>query len=82
MNFRCRTEKITNYGYVVKNSSFTVLDASIKMAFKLFDAKMSIQNKSMEVEDAYEKMQASNLELKTTQKQLFAESGRADGRPA
>ena len=34
-----KTEKITSYGYVVKNSSITVLDASIKMAFKLFDAK-------------------------------------------
>lgn len=33
-----RTEKITSYGYVVKFSSITVLDASIKMAFKLFDA--------------------------------------------
>lgn len=30
-----KTEKITSYGYVVKNSSITVLDASIKMAFKL-----------------------------------------------
>ncbi len=36
-----KTEKITSYGYVVKNSSITVLDASIKMAFKLFDAKRS-----------------------------------------
>lgn len=33
-----KTENITSYGYVVKNSSDTVLDASIKMAFKLFDA--------------------------------------------
>ncbi len=33
-----KTEEITNYGYVVKNSSFTVLDASIKMALKLFQA--------------------------------------------
>jgi PAS domain S-box-containing protein len=33
-----KTEKITSYGYVVKNSGITVLDASIKMAFKLFDA--------------------------------------------
>jgi CheY-like chemotaxis protein len=30
-----RTESITSYGYVVKSSSITVLDASIKMAFKL-----------------------------------------------
>ena len=35
-----KTEKITSYGYVVKNSSITVLDASIKMAFKLFNAKI------------------------------------------
>ncbi len=33
-----KTEKITSYGYVVKNSGITVLDASIKMAFKLYDA--------------------------------------------
>jgi len=31
-----KTEGITSYGYVVKNSSMTVLDASIKMAFKLY----------------------------------------------
>ncbi len=36
-----KTEKITSYGYVVKNSSATVLDASIKMAFKLFEAKQA-----------------------------------------
>ncbi|MEI6389363.1 MAG: PAS domain-containing protein, partial [Spirochaetota bacterium] len=37
-----KTEKITSYGYVVKSSSITVLDASIKMAFKLFDANRKI----------------------------------------
>ncbi|TVQ97570.1 MAG: PAS domain S-box protein [Spirochaetaceae bacterium] len=37
-----RTEKITSYGYVVKNSSIAVLDASIKMAFKLFAAKRAL----------------------------------------
>jgi len=39
-----KTEKITSYGYVVKNSSITVLDASIKMAFKLFEAKNKLKN--------------------------------------
>lgn len=34
-----KTERITSYGYVVKGSNVTVIDASIKMAFKLFDAK-------------------------------------------
>ena len=33
-----KTEKITSYGYVVKNAGNTVIDASIKMAFKLFRA--------------------------------------------
>jgi len=39
-----KTEAITNYGYVVKNSSFTVLDASIKMAFKLFAEQLNTRN--------------------------------------
>ena len=33
-----KTEQITSYGYVVKDSGETVLITSIKMAFKLFDA--------------------------------------------
>lgn len=36
-----KTERITSYGYVVKNSTITVLDASIKMAFKLFEARLN-----------------------------------------
>ena len=42
-----KTEKITSYGYVVKNTGITVLDASIKMAFKLFDAKKAEQEKDL-----------------------------------
>ena len=42
-----KTEKITSYGYVVKSSSTTVLDASIKMAFKLFEAKMAEREKEL-----------------------------------
>lgn len=50
-----KTEKITSYGYVVKNSSITVLDASIKMAFKLFDAKMVSQKKEALIYEHEEK---------------------------
>lgn len=46
-----KTEKITSYGYVVKDSNPTVLDASIKMAFKLFQA-------NRETRKANEKFQA------------------------
>lgn len=41
-----KTEKITSYGYVVKTSGITVLDTSIKMAFKLFAAKNKEQSKN------------------------------------
>lgn len=50
-----KTEKITSYGYVVKNSGITVLDASIKMAFKLFDANIYLQNKEKEMKESEEK---------------------------
>ncbi len=36
-----KTEKITSYGYVVKNIGETVLLASIKMAFRLHEAKQA-----------------------------------------
>lgn len=44
-----QTETITSYGYVVKNSGITVLDTSIKMAFKLFDAnrRLSTSNEDL-----------------------------------
>jgi len=66
-----KTEKITSYGYVVKNSTITVLDASIKMAFKLFDAKQNITLKNIDLEAAYEKMQISNEVLITTKNALL-----------
>ena len=51
-----KTEKITSYGYVVKSSSITVLDASIKMAFKLFEANMIIEKS-----DKKQKTMLSNI---------------------
>jgi len=40
-----RTEKITSYGYIVKHSGLTILDASIKMAFRLHNAYMELKEK-------------------------------------
>ncbi len=54
-----KTEKITSYGYVVKDSSITVLDASIKMAFKLFDVKMREKEKESQIESSLEDLQQS-----------------------
>jgi PAS domain S-box-containing protein len=52
-----KTEKITSYGYVVKNSSITVLDASIKMAFKLFDS-----NRKTEISEERYRSLLTNLD--------------------
>ncbi len=45
-----KTEKITSYGYVVKDSGETVLIASIKMAFKLYNAHKKIKEKSNQLD--------------------------------
>jgi CheY-like chemotaxis protein len=54
-----KTEKITSYGYVVKASSGTVLDASIKMAFKLFEAKIKEKEKELQMEGALKALRES-----------------------
>jgi PAS domain S-box-containing protein len=58
-----KTEEITNYGYVVKSSSFTVLDASMKMAFKLFRAMKQLDLDSMEIESTNEELRKSLTKL-------------------
>src|SRR6056297_4142038 len=40
-----KTEKITSYGYVVKNSGDTVLLTSIRMAFRLYEANQQIKER-------------------------------------
>ncbi len=59
-----KTEKITSYGYVVKASSITVLDASIKMALKLFEEKRTTDKYQCELLAMEEelKLQLKNME--------------------
>ncbi len=64
-----KTEKITSYGYVVKNSGETVLDASIKMAFKLFDKHRML----LESEDRYRSLFEKNNSI-----MLLIDPGSAD----
>ncbi len=58
-----KTDRITSYGYVVKNTGETVLMASIKMAFRLFDAYRDIHRHKLEIEAANEELQAGNDEM-------------------
>jgi PAS domain S-box-containing protein len=53
------TERITSYGYVVKNSSITVLDASIKMAYKLFESSVKEREKEAALRKNEEMMRNS-----------------------
>ncbi|MBP9024244.1 MAG: PocR ligand-binding domain-containing protein, partial [Spirochaetes bacterium] len=73
-----RTESITSFGYVVKNSGIVVLDASIKMAFILHHEKTAVQAKQHELisandklNSAYEEMEAANEELAATNEELI-----------
>jgi PAS domain S-box-containing protein len=59
-----KTERITSYGYVVKNSSITVLDASIKMAFKLFEAKIREKEKESRMEAALEALRKNEQRMR------------------
>ncbi len=47
-----KTERITSYGYVVKNSGETVLLASIRMAFKLHDAHRDLKQREAQLTEA------------------------------
>ena len=62
-----KTEKITSYGYVVKNSSITVLDASIKMAFKLFAANCKLKLEVQEHKELERGLELTRLELQKFQ---------------
>jgi PAS domain S-box-containing protein len=55
-----KTEKITSYGYVVKDSGPTVLQASIKMAFRLFEAKVREKEKEKALRESLERFEFAN----------------------
>ncbi|HQO23408.1 MAG TPA: response regulator, partial [Spirochaetota bacterium] len=54
-----KTERLTSYGYVVKNSGIVVLDASIKMAIKLFKEKNERRKIESELIKSKESAEAS-----------------------
>ncbi|MBL8967304.1 MAG: response regulator [Spirochaetaceae bacterium] len=49
-----KTEGITSYGYIVKNSGETVLLASIKMAFRLFAARSELRDREEHYRSLFE----------------------------
>lgn len=65
-----KTESITSYGYVVKDSSITVLDASIKMAFKLFYAHKDILKHKSDSDLAKKKLQKTIRQMEKANETL------------
>ncbi len=55
-----KTEKVASYGYVVKNSSATVLFAGIKTALRLFEAQRQLVVNVQEYTKAEEILRTSN----------------------
>ncbi|HOW31958.1 MAG TPA: response regulator, partial [Bacteroidales bacterium] len=55
-----KTEGISSYGYIVKNSGETVLIASIKMAFRLFNARLKEKEKDTELRAYAERLLVSD----------------------
>jgi len=62
-----KTEGITSYGYIVKNSGDTVLLAAIRMAFKLYEAKrdVSIRNRMLATMLDVSRSLSATLDLQT-----------------
>ena len=66
-----KTEKITCYGYVVKDTGITVLNASIKMAFKLFEAHININKQKLDLEISNKEL----LEAAKLNQQVISSTG-------
>ena len=56
-----KTEGITSYGYIVKNSGETVLIASIRMAFRLFEANERLRLQGMVLDQIDDRVTVTDL---------------------
>src|SRR5512142_589114 len=51
-----KTEEVQSYGYVVKSTGIAVLDASIRRAFKLFEADRALRERETRYRSLYSNM--------------------------
>lgn len=66
-----KTEGITSYGYIVKNSGETVLLASIRMAFRLYEAHLELKRQK-------EHLRTALVQQEQTEEKLIEKSAEMD----
>ncbi len=66
-----KAQKINSYGFVVKNTGDALLLASIRMAFRLYEANMNVISQKQEIEAANEEMQAAIEEMEAINQELI-----------
>ncbi len=67
-----RTERITSYGYVLKSSGNTVLLTSIKMAFRLHDARRELIDRERILQETLGAMKITEDKLRQANEELAA----------
>lgn len=65
-----KTEGLSSYGYIVKNSGDTVLLTSIRMAFRLFDAHTELKQQKQHINAALTRQERIEEELRDTERRL------------
>jgi PAS domain S-box-containing protein len=72
-----KTERITNYGYVVKNLGHTMMFAAIRMAFKLHTAQAKIREREEWIRDLIDKIEDGLCILDEKDRILYVNSALA-----
>lgn len=70
-----KIDQITSYGYVIKDASFTVLAASVKMALKLFDAYQQMQKTNEELLQSENSLKQSEASVRNKLKAILEPEG-------
>ena len=65
-----RTEGITSYGYIVKNSGDTVLLASLRMAFRLSEANQELKRQKTDIDSSLRRYEETAAELEKKHEEL------------
>ncbi len=70
-----RAERVGSYGFVAKSSPLALLDASIRMAFRLFEANEAVAQSEARLARAERVAKIGNWELRLAERRMLASAG-------